>query len=409
LINKARVLAQRFKYKTSAKSTDRLRRVQQESRYSERSSSNVECGQSSALVDGPNVAVTNPVASLIRCDGHAFLCIGELNSIWFNSQPMDDIPVSILHEKAVKVSYQVINLVPAMSIDDPTMKHDWRSSLLLPITFTVPGALVHPIDPSLGMSESPDTTAYFIFDSSTLLTLASTLHDRLAHTYMNSVPSIKVNSEFPYRECSGAACFVTEGQHNVHESIVPLCCPNCMPEHVFNDINGQDVLEHIGSHVLFDPSVDHSTEPCGLCLQSFVVCRVYLKKGRGRNGGLSIHRDRTTCPNEIKFSYNIASKSSASSPCSNVPLYCPICPSGSSAVWRYNLKAHFAHLHESVPINTYEDLWTLSETELQGMKIVWKDRTKQIEPRKKRSETTHLVISEVHSSRNTAKYVIVLV
>ncbi|KAI0260621.1 hypothetical protein BC834DRAFT_831523, partial [Gloeopeniophorella convolvens] len=200
LISKARALAQRFKYDKNASSTDRLRHVQQESRYGPVYTAG-DGEDAFAGVDGPRVMVTDPIATLVRCDGHLFLCIGEINSIRFHSRPQDEVPVALLHKTAVQVSYQALSLLPTSTEDDVSSKHDWRSSHLLPITLTAPGILIQPINPKL-VSNSL-RPPYFLFDSSTLVTLASSLHDRVSEAHRRSVPSVKGDERFPYRESSG--------------------------------------------------------------------------------------------------------------------------------------------------------------------------------------------------------------
>ncbi|KAI0258075.1 hypothetical protein BC834DRAFT_801297, partial [Gloeopeniophorella convolvens] len=398
LISKARALAQRFKYDKNASSTDRLRRVQQESRYGPVYTAG-DGEDAFAGVDGPRVMVTDPIATLVRCDGHLFLCIGEINSIRFHSRPQDEVPVALLHETAVQVSYQALSLLPTSTEDDVSSKHDWRSSHLLPITLTAPGILIQPINPKL-VSNSL-RPPYFLFDSSTLVTLASSLHDRVSEAHRRSVPSVKGDERFPYRESSGKACFIIEGRHQAHESAaLTLCCPHCTPEVDFTSMSGQRVLEHIGSHILHDPAVDRNIEPCGLCLRSYGVCQIYLRKNKGRHGNPKIDKDRSSCPSTVKFSYATAAKSSSSSPCSNVPLACPVCPSNSPAVWRYNLRAHFLRLHPSIPLQSYSHLWTLADSETTEMATIWKNRLRQSDrSRKKKANNARLTISDAHSSR----------
>ncbi|KAI0259910.1 hypothetical protein BC834DRAFT_926047 [Gloeopeniophorella convolvens] len=370
--NKARALAQRFKYDKNASSTDRLRRVQQESRYGPVYTAG-DGEDAFAGVDGPRVMVTDPIATLVRCDGHLFLCIGEINSIRFHSRPQDEVPVALLHETAVQVSYQALSLLPTSTEDNVSSKHDWRSSHLLPITLTAPGILIQPINPKL-VSNSL-RPPYFLFDSSTLVTLASSLHDRVSEAHRRSVPSVKGDERFPYRESSVD----------------------------FTSMSGQRVLEHIGSHILHDPAVDRNIEPCGLCLRSYGVCQIYLRKNKGRHGNPKIDKDRSSCPSTVKFSYATAAKSSSSSPCSNVPLACPVCPSNSPAVWRYNLRAHFLRLHPSIPLQSYSHLWTLADSETTEMAPSRKNRLRQSDrSRKKKANNARLTISDAHSSRAAA-------
>ena len=105
-------------------------------------------------------------------------------------------------------------------------------------------------------------------------------------------------------------------------------CPRCSPTITLNLSQGQRVLEHIGSHILYDLVVIQSIEPlCGLCHRPSQLCQFYLEKGRGANGNLRIDQKTSKrCPVKMNYSYGIAAESTASSPCSNVPIHCPICP-----------------------------------------------------------------------------------
>jgi len=47
-----------------------------------------------------------PVASLVRCDGRVFMCIGEVNDITFDNQHTDHIAVKYLTEQSVFMSFQ---------------------------------------------------------------------------------------------------------------------------------------------------------------------------------------------------------------------------------------------------------------------------------------------------------------
>jgi hypothetical protein len=201
----------------------------------------------------------------------------------------------------------------------------------------------------------------------------------------------------------GQACFVCESDENTHELDDDnlSTCPNCSPMVTFEITQGQRILSHIGAHILHDPKVDRSSEPCGLCLQPSPMCQFYLKKGKGAKGTLKInHAASKGCPNLIKFSYGTASRSSKSSPCSNVPIRCPLCSSSDPAVWKYNMKFHFKLTHPSAPLSKYDHLWLLSSFEKSQLAGFWKDRYKVTVKRpNKKNKVSPLQISEAHSSR----------
>lgn len=74
------------------------------------------------------VEMDSPIASLVRCDGRVFLCIGEVNDITVDNQHTDHVGVEYLTEPTVFVSFQLLFIVPANVDDDPNLKHDWRWS-----------------------------------------------------------------------------------------------------------------------------------------------------------------------------------------------------------------------------------------------------------------------------------------
>ena len=149
-MNKSRALAQQFRYVTSASSTDRLRRVAQESRFKTTSSLGAPPPQAGDThIDRCTLSILQPIATVILCEGKLFLCVAEVNGLFLNHQSVDDIPISVLSEKIAQVSYQGLRLVPASYSDDPDGKHDWRSFNLFRLSAKVPGAIILPINPDV--------------------------------------------------------------------------------------------------------------------------------------------------------------------------------------------------------------------------------------------------------------------
>jgi hypothetical protein len=82
--------------------------------------------------------------------------------------------------------------------------------------------------------------------------------------------------------------------------------------------------------------------PCGWCGRE--GCKVQLTK-KGSSNSIN-----SSCPYHYsKMIYSKAAQYSRSSPCTNVPIHCPICPPGLSgqpkSIWKYNTFAHFAAEH----------------------------------------------------------------
>lgn len=194
------------------------------------------------------------------------------------------------------------------------------------------------------------------------------------------------------------------------DDFIGLRCPNCRPIVRFNPSLRQRVVEHISAHILYDPSVDQSSEPCGLCLRPASLCKIVLKKGKGQTGNLAIDMKASSCPNLVKFSIATAAHCSDASPCTNHPIVCPHCHDSESSpvIWSYNFQSHLLRKHPRVSLEGHSNksrlLLTLAKLEQDGMKGVWDRRFKQQKVRRK-SQRAPLVISETHRSRLVLKHV----
>jgi hypothetical protein len=200
-VNKCRALSFMFKHSTLTSSTDRLRRVQQQAHFVP--------FEHDVLPDNPShkdsdiLLVNNPVALLLSCEDRLFLCIGEIIAIHVGSKSIDHLPLDVLQEDTIRVTFQVYSLVchGTSPDDDSTSENDWRTHEHLPLKFKVPGSLIQPINPC--METPPSRTPFYLFDTATLLSLTSSLHDHLTKPYLKLVPNTVCSHLYPYRERSG--------------------------------------------------------------------------------------------------------------------------------------------------------------------------------------------------------------
>jgi len=102
---------------------------------------------------------------------------------------------------------------------------------------------------------------------------------------------------------------------------------------------------------------------------------------------------------KMTYSYGIAAELTASSPCSNVPIHCPLCPKANPAIWKYFMKVHFEEKHKNLTLTGYEHLWKLSHFERSEMKKIWARRGKVTTKRTKKSKIAPLTISDDHHTR----------
>ncbi|KAK1221659.1 hypothetical protein PQX77_015528 [Marasmius sp. AFHP31] len=391
---KSKALADRFKLETHprATSSDRLKRLEDEPRYKP---SVIDTMDFAGFEDHDFVMLGEPVGMLLRCDGQIFLCIALVSGITMDSKPTEEIPVDLLQERTVLVAYQALRLVPATIEDDPEGKFDWRTTRTLGITGKLPGRFVRPIDPEV--HDGAESKPFYLFDSPTLVALTASLTDGLSENDLLQIPTLKQTIEFPYREQDGKACFVADTMNITgHDSFSFSHCPHCTITFLFDPNEPQRIIEHLSAHILHDPKINRSTQPCGLCLRPHDQCHFVLKKGKGRTGGPQINLAASKCQNLIKFNYRSASEAKASSPCSNVPVECPICGTTRGAVWRYNMQEHFKAQHASTLHAQYSEIWKLGQLERDGMKKIWGDREKRAKWQEKKTKGAPLTISEAH-------------
>src|SRR5271156_3189376 len=101
----------------------------------------------------------------------------------------------------------------------------------------------------------------------------------------------------------------------------------------------------------------------------------------------------------MKYSYSIAAESTASSPCSNVPIQCHICPKTNPTIWKYFMKVHFEEKHKILDLTKYERIWKLSNFEKSEMTKIWAKRGKATTKRTEKLKIPPLVILESHRAQ----------
>lgn len=161
----------------------------------------------------------------------------------------------------------------------------------------------------------------------------------------------------------------------------------------------------MGMHILHDSTIKNTSNPCGFCLAPGPLCCVRLKKGKGRKATIQIDEKNSRCQgkNLVKLSISSFEKSSSKSPCTNVPVTCPLCPSNSDAIWKYNLHDHISSVHPTANLTEYESLYQISQTEITALKAEYiKERRWTA---KRIRDLGDIVISEAHSMRFALRYV----
>jgi hypothetical protein len=171
----------------------------------------------------------------------------------------------------------------------------------------------------------------------------------------------------------GAMCFICEDDISSRGLVqTQHRCPLC-PNLPLTVKPPGKLVEHIATHILHDPVVKARYCPCGFCGGSGDACAVYIAKGKGSQGAHYVDILKSHCKNGnvVKLSLGAGEKSTMSSPSTNVPVACPLCPSNAPAVWKYNLQQHISEVHPTASSDDYKLLYAISPFEASALKVLW--------------------------------------
>ena len=205
-VAKSRALSRYSKFRKYTSSTDRLRRVQAVERYVKNKDLDAHSG-SPLFNSGPPtdeteiLIISDPITTLLYSENCFWICVGEVNEIKIDGNFADSIPIEMLDEDTVIISYQMLGLHPTTSDDDPTQKHDWRTNTIKERSFTVPGRLIQVVNPTISTTHTK--FPFYLLQSSVLVALTASIFRSLTASHLRSVPKITPTQEYPYREASG--------------------------------------------------------------------------------------------------------------------------------------------------------------------------------------------------------------
>ncbi|KAI0058140.1 hypothetical protein BV25DRAFT_1862304, partial [Artomyces pyxidatus] len=403
--HKSAVMAEYSKPLASADSKDRLKRVRGFTQYNDHRSpsTNLEPLLGDDDTELANIfTAEDPAITLVQCADSIFLAVIQILDIRYDNTSVHSLPTRLLHEPNVRIRAQTMSLVEFDSSHQPNRPDfEWTGSFeTLPALRELEGRWVNLINPVLqqrsrGVSAG---TVTYVFQTSELRQMAYTLFAQV-RSERHRLPSLASPTDtFPYRNMAGEACFVCEtSTDSTTQSRDPDgdSCP-CCPAISISGLTGPQRLQHMGAHILHDPKLKDADSPCGFCLSS--SCVIYLSHRRSANINEQIDMSKSQCPHLIKVSLKVASEHSMTSPCTNAPIRCPLCPQPHSpAVWKYNLEQHIRIHHPMANVELYKDTYEVTGPELVLMKGVY--LTKPRKSKKKRLASRVLPISDSHSTR----------
>lgn len=203
-VSKARALSKYAKFRTHASSTDRLKRVQDVSRFNKSSEGISPLTDTEIPTDDTETLVIgDPIATLVRIEDQFWLCIGEINGLRIDGRPVTYVGFDMLVEDTVTVSYQMMGMRPTTLADEPNGKNDWRTYTIKEHSSTIPGRLIQSVNPSLSEAHIGTGLPFYLFQSTFLVALTASLFQSLTVSDLKNVPKLNATPEYPYRENSG--------------------------------------------------------------------------------------------------------------------------------------------------------------------------------------------------------------
>ena len=98
-------------------------------------------------------------------------------------------------------------------------------------------------------------------------------------------------------------------------------------------VKQKGMRQHVGAHIVKGhiPAGDI----CGFCGRRDNDCKIKLVRGAGKG----VEVPESNCVYSHKFNMKSARTPTKSSPCTNIPIRCPLCPT-EEYIWKYNFVGH---------------------------------------------------------------------
>ncbi|KAG8769199.1 hypothetical protein FRC12_005103 [Ceratobasidium sp. 428] len=201
-LHKAHLLRDAALFTVQSDSKDRLSRIAGRSRYkplSETSDTASNLVTQSSPLGRPSVTLNDPAVTLVRCQDYVFLAAVQVTNIKRGSHSARALPVDMLYEDGVQVTYQILELKPLVEKDAEiaSAQLDWSwTREFLAASYKCAGRFIQPINPVLSTASPGQPT--FLFSSTELQELASLLYAQLSGISKQLLPIVTRGISFPY-------------------------------------------------------------------------------------------------------------------------------------------------------------------------------------------------------------------
>jgi hypothetical protein len=199
-VYKARYLNQIFKDFKTPGLCDRLKHVVNVPCYAVKRDFHLDFVNDNAYSDEPRLRLDSPIATLLKCEGHFFVCVREVNNIIWDSKHVEQVALGVLFDPTIQIFHQILFLISATVEDDPEEKNDWHWTRKWGLSHHVTGQLVEMLSPAI-CTRDPGKP-FYLFESDILMAIGSSLLEHLTSESAKRLAEVKRSNDFPYRETS---------------------------------------------------------------------------------------------------------------------------------------------------------------------------------------------------------------
>ncbi|KAF8884807.1 hypothetical protein BD779DRAFT_1442856, partial [Infundibulicybe gibba] len=351
------------------------------------------------------------VASLVRLETGIPLAVIEVSSFEYSGSKnqLTGILTNVLEDphKRVMVIGQILEMIPYdHSSSNETFDWIWTHEYLRfgartdaerstqnQHTVRMLGTLAHPLAPSVirlhtaeSNQDAPLTWSIPNSQLSEIMEYAWAALNREPDKIVGNVGTLpRVSySTLPYQNEQGEDCLfiqdlpecITTKKISTGDQVDCFLCGKKSKLKAMRDHVGRHILRalrEIDESSELKPGMMVGVNPCGWCGRD--TCAVQLTK---KHGSKSVSVASNCIYHYENMSYSQASKCTNNSPCTNIPIHCPICPVSSTGqpptFWKYNGLYHLAAEHpeennlpEIPPLLLVEIFITSREERLMGI------------------------------------------
>ena len=124
--SKPRAIRDRMLHRTTRSSTDCLKRVQEMPCFAPGTQSDGDLIDYNSALGALRIRIGNPAAIVLRCEDIVCLAVVQVTRLQYGSNNhLQSLGVPLLVDPSTRISCQILRLLPATVVDDPSAKYDW--------------------------------------------------------------------------------------------------------------------------------------------------------------------------------------------------------------------------------------------------------------------------------------------